>query len=213
MLMQSTMSTPDEIAACGRVRRTRLRLERETDLQIERTRLEHDRREIGTSLVVDGDAVPAGSLDLGEVLLGRLRHEMTVDVTVARVDDRRDPLEDDRADRDRLDEVAVADVEVEDARARPQQHLDLLAETREVGRVERRLDFHRSDPVVPAHLGASLGCCRRAMKKPVVPCTCGCVSRNSGRRGCRNCGQSSPSGSTWSPEASTMSSFSSRVER
>ena len=76
---------------------------------------------------------------------------MAVDVRIGRVNDRRDPLEDDRADRDRLDEVPVADVEVEDARARAQQHLDLLAEPREVGRVERGLDLHRSDPVVPAH--------------------------------------------------------------
>ena len=134
-----------------RVRGARLRLEREADLQIERTRLEHDGRKIRTSLVVHRDAVAAGPLDRGEVLLGRLRHQMAVDVPVARVNDRCDPLEDDRAHRDRLDEVAVADVEVEDAGARAQQHVDLLAEAREVGRVERRLDLHRSDPVVPAH--------------------------------------------------------------
>ena len=50
---------------------------------------------------------------------------------------------------------------------------------------------------------------RRAMKKPEVPCRCGVVSRNSGRLGCANCGQSPPSGSGSSPTASTTASFSS----
>ena len=48
------------------------------------------------------------------------------------------------------------------------------------------------------------------MKKPLVPWTCGSVCRNSGRRGCRNCGHSSI-GSTSRPEASTTASDSSAL--
>jgi hypothetical protein len=48
--------------------------------------------------------------------------------------------------------VTVADVEVKDARSRSEQDVDLLTEVREVGRIERRLDFHCSDPVPPGHL-------------------------------------------------------------
>ena len=76
---------------------------------------------------------------------------MAVEHAAEPVDDRRDRLEDDRADRDRLDEVPVTDVEVEDAHARLHDRLDLLAEPREVGRVERRLDLGGAHPFVPAH--------------------------------------------------------------
>ena len=79
-------------------------------------------------------------------------HQVAVDGTALdRVHARRDRLEHDRADRDRLDEVTVADVEVEDARARAQQNIDLLAEAREVGRIERGLDLDRPDPLPPGH--------------------------------------------------------------
>ena len=54
---------------------------------------------------------------------------------------------------------------------------------------------------------------RRAMKKPLVPWTCGSVSRNSGRDGCANAGHSSPSGRTRRPLASTTASHSSGFER
>ncbi len=90
--------------------------------------------------------------------------------------------EHDRADRHRFDEVAVADVEVEDAAAGLEQFVDLLAEPREVRRVERRLDLGVPHPVVPAHPDDRT---RRATKKPLVPWTCGSVSRNSGRDGMR----------------------------
>ena len=135
-----------------RVRHTRLRLERESHLKIVRARREHDGRQVRARLVVHGDAVAAGLLDRSEVLLGTLSHQVTVDERAARVDDRRDRLEDDRAHRDRLDEVTVADVEVEHMHAGAKEHVDLLAQAREVGRIERRLDLHRSDPVVPAHV-------------------------------------------------------------
>ena len=57
----------------------------------------------------------------------------------------------DRADRDLLDEVSVADVEVEDPRARVEQRFELRAEAREIGSVERGLDFGPSYPVGPRH--------------------------------------------------------------
>ena len=47
--------------------------------------------------------------------------------------------------------MAVADVEVEDAATGVEQRVDLLAEAREVGAVERRLDLDRPDPVAPGH--------------------------------------------------------------
>ncbi len=70
-------------------------------------------------LEVEGDAVRTGGWSMPEVVLrlappsGGSRSRRP-----SRWIERRDRLEDDRADRDRLDEVAVADVEVEDARAR-----------------------------------------------------------------------------------------------
>ena len=75
-------------------------------------------REVVAGLVVHGHAVPAGLRDLPEMLLRALDHEVAVEHAAEPVDDRRDRLEDDRADRDRLDEVPVTDVEVEDAHAR-----------------------------------------------------------------------------------------------
>ena len=72
---------------------------------------------------------PPAFRDLSEMVLGVVNHEMAVDDPAGAVDQRRDRLEDDGADRDRLDEVTVPDVEVEDARARVQQVIDLLAET------------------------------------------------------------------------------------
>ena len=77
---------------------------------------------------VEGDAVAAGSGDRLEVLGRPLDHQVHVECAAARVNARRDPLQHDRADRDRLDEMAVADVEVEDAAVRVEQGVDLLAE-------------------------------------------------------------------------------------
>ena len=81
----------------------------------------------------------------------------------ALVDQRRDRAEHDGPDRDRRDEVAVADVEVEDAGACVEQRFDLLAEPREVGGVERWLDLGRPD-VAPRHQPIL----SRATKKPLV---------------------------------------------
>ena len=54
----------------------------------------------------------------------------------------------------------IPDVEMKDASAGAQEHLDLLAETREIGRVERRLDLDSPDPIPPSHSDWTL--CRQA---------------------------------------------------
>ena len=59
---------------------------------------------------------------------GLVDHHVHVEPAAEAVDERRDRLEHDRADRDRLDEVAVADVEVEHQHTGAHQVLDLLAE-------------------------------------------------------------------------------------
>jgi hypothetical protein len=80
-----------------------------------------------------------------------LRHQVAVDHRARAVDLLGDRLQHDRPDRDRLDEVPVADIEVEDAHAGAQERVDLVAEVCEIGRVEGRLDLYRPDPVVPGH--------------------------------------------------------------
>src|SRR5207248_2204951 len=157
-------------------------------------------------LVVEGHAVTAGAGDLREVPQRVVDHQVTVEHPAGPVHERRDRLEDHGSDRDGLDEVAVADVEVEDAAAGAQEDVDLLAEACEVGRIERRFDLRVPHPLRPAHPGDRT---RRAMKNPLVPWTCGSVSRNSGRDGWANCGHSSPSGTTCRPLASTTPSHSS----
>ena len=47
--------------------------------------------------------------------------------------------------------MAIADVEVKDPDAGVKQRLDLLAEAREVRRVDRRLDLDRANPLPPRH--------------------------------------------------------------
>src|SRR5262249_4184038 len=111
-------------------------------------------------------------------------HEVAVEPAAQFVHERRDRLQHDRPDRDRLDEVPVADVEVEDPGAGAHDELELLAEAREVGRVDRGLDLATLHPLAPAHAGDL----RRAMKNPDVRWTCGSVSRNSGRLGWRKAG-------------------------
>ena len=73
--------------------------------------------------------------------LRRLDHQVAVESRPRIVDALCDRLEDDRAHRDRRDEVPVADVEVEHSRPGAQQLFDLLAEAREVRRIKRRLDL------------------------------------------------------------------------
>ena len=132
--------------------RLRLGVERDAHLQPVLARDRDRRRHVVDRLVVERHAVAAGPRDLREVPRRVVDHQVAVDRgALDGVDERRDRLQHDRPHRDRLDEMAVADVEVEDARAGPQQHLDLLAEVREVRRIQRRLDLHGSDPVLPGH--------------------------------------------------------------
>ena len=93
-------------------------------------------------------------------------HQVAVEHPAGLVNERRDRLEDDGPDRHGLDEVAVADIEVEDATPGAEEHVDLLPEAREVRRVERRLDLGVPHPIRPAHAGDRT---RRAMKNPLVP--------------------------------------------
>ena len=88
-----------------------------------------------TRLDVERDAVPARLLDHLEVVLGVADLQVAVDHAFELVDERRDRLEDDRANGDGLDEMAVADVEVEEPGTRPDQVVDLIAEPEEVARV------------------------------------------------------------------------------
>ena len=122
-------------------------------------RLRDHGADVVDDLDVEGDAVAARLRELLEVVRRVVDHQVAVDPAAVLVDERRDRAQHDRADRHRRDEVAVADVEVEDAGAGVQQGLDLLAEPREVRRVERRLDLDRPNPVAPRH-GTILG--RRA---------------------------------------------------
>ena len=134
-----------------RVGRARLRFERDPHLQLERPGGTHDGGQVVARLVVHGDAIAARLCDRLEVLLRPFGHQVAVDECAGVVDRGRDRLEDDRADRHRLDEVPVADVEMEDAHAGAEQHVDLVAEVREVCGIERRLDLDRANPLRPAH--------------------------------------------------------------
>ena len=122
-------------------------------------------REDGTDVVhhldVEGDAVPTGCGDLLEVVRRVVDHQVAVDPAVQPVDHRRDRAQDDRPDRHRRDEVTVADVEMEDADTGVEQRLDLIAEAREVRRVDGRLDLDRANPVPPRHTAILGGDARR----------------------------------------------------
>ena len=129
----------------------RARVERDARLEAVRACLGDHRRDVVHGLDVEGDAVGARLGELREVVRRVVDHQVAVDAPVLRVDHRRDRAQHDRADRHGRDEMAVADVEVEDADARVQQVLDLLAEIREVRRVQRRLDLDCPHPVAPSH--------------------------------------------------------------
>ena len=76
---------------------------------------------------------------------------MAVEHSSPLVHEPRDRAQHDRPDGDLADEVAVADVEVEDACAGVEQALQLLAEAGEVRGVDRRLDDARLSPLRPSH--------------------------------------------------------------
>ncbi len=109
------------------------------------------RRDVVDRLEVEGHAVAARLRERLEVLRRMLDHQVHVDSRAGAVDPLGDRLQDDRPHRDRLDEMAVADVEVEDVHAGIEQLVDLLSEPREIGPVQRRLDLDLTRPVRPAH--------------------------------------------------------------
>src|SRR5215210_3115261 len=145
----------------------RLRIEGDTDSKPELTsRLDHVPGLVG-NLDVEGDAVSARVLDLAEMVLRVVDHEMAVDPPAPAVDQRGDRLQNDRADRHGLDEMAVPDVEMKDPRPRAKEVLDLVAEAGEVSRVEGRLDLRGSHPLPPAHPAHSK---RGAARRRIPPC-------------------------------------------
>ena len=137
------------------IARLRLRIERDARLQPMVARGRDRRADVAHRLVVERDAVAARRRERREVLRGVLDHQVHVDDAAPAVNALRDRLQDDRAHRDRLDEVTVADVEVKDAYACAEQRVDLLAESREIARVERRLDLGPAHPVGPSHRARS----------------------------------------------------------
>ena len=110
----------------------------------------------------------------------------------------------------RRDEVAVADVEMEDPRARLERGPELVPEARKIGRVERRLNLHLTADTVPPPHRAILRRSRAWHTQPGDEEAGGAVDvwqrqRNSGRLAWRNCGHSSASDASGSsPDASTV---------
>ena len=94
--------------------------------------------DVRRGLGVQGDRVRAGGRELVDLALGALDHQ--VDVEDPPVDLVAQGLDDQRADRDRRDEVPVHDVDVDHAAPRVHDLADLLAEAREVGGEDRRRD-------------------------------------------------------------------------
>ena len=95
---------------------------------------------VGIGLQVDRDAVGAGVGECLHLLGGTLDHEMHVQDSPCGVHVVGDRRGDERADRDRRDEVAVHDVDVDDPRARCHHVAHLRAELGEVGGEDRRGD-------------------------------------------------------------------------
>ena len=129
-----------------------LRVQSHADTEPEGARVRDRAQPVLDRLDVERDAVPARPCERLEVPLRPLDHQVAVERRSPRVDEWSDRGDHDRADRDLRDEVAVSGVEVEDAGARLHQRSELLAEAREVGGVDRRLDLHLPCPLAPAHV-------------------------------------------------------------
>ena len=126
------------------------RVERNACAEAELARLTDHAWQVVAGLEVHGDAVAARLGNLPKVL-GRLDHQVAVERPHRTGGRSANRLEDDRPDRDRLDEMSVTHVELEDPRSGPQQAFELVTEAREIRRVDRRLDLRSAYPVVPAH--------------------------------------------------------------
>ena len=125
----------------------RIGVEGDADAEAQLTRVRSGLCRIVDRLDVERHAVAAGRPNALEVPLGLGDHEMAVEHSSPLVDKLSDRAQHDRADRDLADEVAVADVEMEDAGAGVEQALQLLAEAGEVRGVDRRLDDARPCPL------------------------------------------------------------------
>ena len=148
MLMHSAMSTPFAAAAA---RSTSVSGLKAMPTPRPRSRACAAARRVVDGLHVERDAVAAGRPDALEVLFGPRDHEVAVEHSSPLVHEGGDRAQHDRADGDLADEVAVADVEVEDAGSGIEQRSQLLAETGEVRGVDRRLDDARPCPLCPGH--------------------------------------------------------------
>ena len=152
MLMHRIELRARRVGECDRVGDIGVRIERDADGEPERARRRSHAAGILGRLDVEGDRVGARRGELGEVV-GRVGdHQVAVDHAAGVVDHRRDRPQHDGPDRHRRDEVPVTDVEVEDPAACLEQRLDLRAEAREVGGVQRRRNLARSShPGFPSH--------------------------------------------------------------
>jgi hypothetical protein len=90
--------------------------------------------EVAAGLGVHGDHVGAGAREVGDVALGLLDHEVTVEGAGS---ERAQRLDDERADGDVGDEAAVHDVDVDPVGAGAVEGADLGAEAGEVGAEDR----------------------------------------------------------------------------
>jgi hypothetical protein len=95
--------------------------------------------DVGRRLDVERDVVGAGLEELGNDALGPVDHEVHVEDGLGRqrLAQGRD---DERAERDRRDEVPVHHVAVDEPRPGGHDLLDLRGQAREVGREDRRRD-------------------------------------------------------------------------
>src|SRR6059058_1041859 len=168
MLMQRTRPTPAAIAASATSYRCS-RLQRDTHAEAVLPRGSGDRAQILNRLVVEGDAVRAGLAKRTKVPFRRLDHQVDVDPAAAVVNQASNRPKHDWADDDRLDEMPVAHVVMENARAGGEELLDLLAKLCEVGRVEGGLDLGLSQPVPPGHLDLILRGERARAPRPSPP--------------------------------------------
>ena len=151
MLMQRAMSASGRLDGLSRALDLCLGVERDADAQAEISCLPSDPRRVAHHLCVKRHAVAAGLTNALEVLLGLRDHEMAVEHSASLVHEPRDRAQHDGPDRDLGDEVAVADIEVEDARTCFEQDIELLTEAGEVRGVDRRLDGARTCPLSPSH--------------------------------------------------------------
>ena len=129
----------------------RLGVEGDADAEAQLTCVRDGSRRVVDRLDMERHAVAAGLTNALEVPFRLGDHEVAVEHSSLLVYEPGDRAQHDRPDGDLADEVAVADVEVEDAGAGVEQALQLLAEAGEVRGVDRRLDDARPCPLRPSH--------------------------------------------------------------